>query len=377
MPATRPLARLTLAALAAVLAGCAGSGEAPASSSRGVDRGAADTFTAQIDHAGFAAMGYRLRWTGAAAMSSRARVRHAVVSGDAVLVQDTGSVVTLIQTDDGRARWSTAVGAPITRFTGLARSEDSVLVSSDVELFILSDETGDLVDRHGLDLVVNTRPVVAGGAALFGSATGRVLAHDLRTGLGRWQYQLSGAIDAAPTRVGENVGFVSQGGDVIILDPSTGTASARASIFGAPGGAPASTDELIAFTSLDQSAYAFDARGGARLWRYRTETPLATPLTIIDGVAYFAVPGREMVGLDASSGRETWSTDAATGVAVGLSGENVIVREGETLLAIDPRGAVVAEVVVPDLHEVIMPDPAGGDLYLVTRRGAVSRFVSR
>jgi len=61
----------------------------------------------------------------------------------------------------------------------------------------------------------------------------------------------------------------------------------------------------------------------------------------------------------------------------GSEPHNVIVREGETLLAIDPRGAVGAEVVVPDLHEVIMPDPAGGDLYLVTRRGAVSRFVSR
>jgi outer membrane protein assembly factor BamB len=369
---------LTLAALAALLAGCAGSGGSPAQGGgRTVDRNVADTFTARIDHAGFAEMGYRLRWTGAAAMGPRSQVAHAVVEGGAVLVQDTGNVVTLIQTEDGRARWSAAVGAPTARFTGLARAEDSVLASSDVELFVLSDETGDLLDRQNLDLVVNTPPVVTDGAALFGSTTGRVLAHDLRTGLGRWQYQLQGAIEAAPTPVGENVGFVSESGDVIVLNPSTGTALARGSVFGAPGGAPAGGEDVIAFTSLDQSAYAFNADGGARLWRYRTDTPLAAPLEIIEGVAYFAVPGRGMVGLNVSTGDEVWSTDVATGVAVGLSGRNLIVREGERLFAIDPRGAFVAEVSVPGLREVVMPDPSGGDLYVVTRHGAVSRFVTR
>ena len=362
-------------ASALLLSACAGSGggaETPRASVR-----SANTFTSSVDHEGFAALGYRLLWSGAAVVSTRASVEHAELLGDAVVVQETGNAVSLIQTETGRTVWSTTMGGRLTRFVGLAREGDRILVASDIELYVLSAQTGDLLDRQSLDLVVNTRPVVADGAAFFGSATGRVLAHDLRTGLGRWQYQLRGSIRADPVLVGERVGLVSETGDVIVLNPASGTASARSSVFGAPAGAPAASDGLIAFASRDQSAYAFDASGGDRLWRYRTESPLVSSLTVIDGVAYFAVPGQGMVGLDAASGAEIWSSKEASGVAVGLVGERLLVRDGDTLLLADDRGDVIARVIVPGLETVTMSDPLGGDLFLVTKSGAVSRFVLR
>ncbi len=369
--------RLALAALAAAsaLTACAGTG-AP-DGDRDPGRRPPGAFTERIDHDGFADIGYRLLWTGSAVMTRGARVRHAAVEGDAVLIQETGNVVSLLQTEDGRSRWSTTLGAPLTRFTGLARTGDRALVSSDVDLYILSIETGDLLDRQNLDLVVNTRPLVADGAAFFGSTTGRVLAHDLRTGLGRWQYQLSGSINASPVAVGDNVGVVSSEGDVIILRPRTGSATARAKVFGAPAGAPDAASDLIAFASRDQSAYAFNAADGQRLWRYRTPAPLSVPLRLIDGVAYFAIPGQGMIGLDALTGDEVWSAEDITGEVVGLVGENVLVRAGDRLTALDPRGDVVSTVTTPGLFDVIMPDPSGGDFYLVTEGGDVSRFVRR
>ena len=50
-------------------------------------------------------------------------------------------------------------------------------------------------------------------------------------------------------------------------------------------------------------------------------------------------------------------------------------QSGEgTGLAIDDRGETVARVDVPGLHTAVVDDPIDGDLYLVTDRGAVSRF---
>jgi len=378
----RTAAAAIAASLAAALTitGCGAtgstSGSAPVpggSSSRGA------TFTETVDHDAFARMGYRLLWTGAAATSRRSAVARADVFDDAVVVQDTGGAVTLLQTSDGRTRWSVALGERLTRFVGNARAGDRVYVASDIELYVLAAETGDLVDRQSLDRIVSTRPVIAqnsrGAVAIFGTRNGRVLAHDLRTGLGRWQYQLEGAIEADPVRVGDNVGLVSETGDVIIVNPAEGTAVSRAKVFNGPGADPAATDAIMAFTCRDQSAYAFSDRRGERLWRFRTEQPLRSPMTIIEGVAYFAVPGQGILGLDAASGREIWKAEGASGEVVGKSSGAILVRDGQTIAAYDERGAEIVSAQIPGLHDAIMTNPSGGDLYLVTRRGAVSRFV--
>lgn len=371
----------TLAA-ALLLAGCtAGGGAAPRPG--GGSARAGGTFTETIDHDAFRQMGYRLLWTGAAATSSRGVVTRADVLGDAVVVQESGGAVTLIQTSDGRTRWSVALGERLTRFLGNARAGNRVLVASDVELYVLDADTGDLRDRQSLDLIVSTPPLVAPEDAgpgardvvIFGSRNGRVLAHDLRSGLGRWQYQLEGAIETAPVAVGDHVGLISESGDVIIVNPATGSAAARARVFDGPGAAPAATDSIIAFTCRDQSAYAFTGDGGARLWRYRTERPLTTPMAIIEGVAYFTVPGKGLIGLNASTGREVWRAAGAAGEVLGKAGGALIVRNGDTITAYDAQGAQIVSADVPGLHEVVMPSAVGGDLYLITRRGAVSRFV--
>jgi len=293
------------------------------------------------------------------------------------VVLESGNAVSFVQTEDGRTRWSTVLGNALTRFVGVAREDDRVYVSSDVELFILSAQTGDILDKQSLGVVVNTPPVIAGGAAFYGSAIGRVLAHDLRTGLSRWQYQLHGSISTPPVVVGGRIGVVSDAGDVIVLDPSAGTATARARAFDGPGGAPASDDDVLAFTSLDQSAYAFRSNSGRPLWRYRTESPLDQPLVFVDGLAVFAVPGRGMVALDGVTGDVVWTASRLTGRAVGMAEGRVLIWDGRGLTGVDEHGDVVASVAVPGAARVLMPDPDGVSLYVVSEGGAVSRFVRR
>ncbi len=376
-PTRRRLARTALAALALTAAGCASSSGSTSYAAPTQRSGSGSTFTETLNLDAFREMGFDLRWTGAAVVSRSARVTQANVFGDAVVIQESGHAVSLLQADTGAARWSAVLGNNLTRFVGNARDGDRVFVASDVELFVLNAQTGDLQDKHKLELVVSTPPVVIDGAAFFGSRTGRVLAHDLRTGLSRWQYQLHGGIEAAPVLIGSSVGAVSETGDVIVLNPKTGTATARASVFNGPGGNPAAGDDLIALTCKDQSAYAFSADGGQRLWRYRTESPLTSSLTIIDDIAYFAVPGVGMVGLDAHTGEEIWKATGVSGVAFGHANGNLLVRDRDTIRSIDQRGDTITTITIPGLFDAIMPEGVDGDLYLVTNRGAVSRFNRR
>jgi len=357
-------------------AGCASSASSSSASGPRYTPQTRGTFTASLDLDAFRELGFDLRWSGAAVMPRGSRVARADVFGDGVVIQADRNAVCFLRAENGEAVWSTAMGNSLTRFVGNARAGDRVYVASDVELFVLSAQTGDMVDRQSLDILVDTRPVVTDGAAFFGSPTGRVLAHDVRTGQSRWQYQLSGSIGAAPVLAGDGVGVVSSGGDVIVLDPRRGQGIARGRVFDGPGGAIDATADLLAVASRDQSVYAFGAgREGGRLWRYRTESPLTGDVRIIDGVVYVTEPGVGMVGIDAYSGERIWTAEGVSGTALASVGGNIIVRSGQqTLLAIDDRGETVARVDVPGLHSAIVTDPIDGDLYLVTRSGAVSRF---
>ncbi len=374
-----PLRRLTpalIAGAALLLAGCASSSTSSSSSSTRSPR-SGNTFTETLDLAAFREMGFDLRWTGAAVMTRGARVARAAILGDRAVVQETGNAVSLLRTENGEAIGSSVLGNRLTRFTGLARAGSEVYVASDIELFVLDAQTADITDRQPLDLVVNTPPVATDNAVFFGSRTGRVLAHDTRTGQGRWQYQLEGPITAAPVLAGSHIAVASEGGDVIALRTSNGTATSRARAFDGPGGAIDAEEGVIAVASRDQSVYGFSTSGGARLWRYRTESPLTADLAIIEGVAYITIPNVGLVGLDAYTGEEIWKAEGVSGVALGVADGNVIVRSGDTLLAIDDRGETVASTQIRGLHSALMPDPAEGDLYLVTDRGAVSRFNRR
>lgn len=336
-----------------------------------------NTFTATLDLESFRDLGFDLRWSGAAVMTRGARVARADVFGDGVVVQETGNAVSMLRTETGEAVWSTVLGRDLTRFVGNARGGDRVFVASDVELFVLSAETGDLVDRQALDLIVNTPPVVIDGAAFFGTPNGRVLAHDVHTGHARWQYQLSGSFTQAPVIAGGSVAAASTGGDVVVFDTSLGKATGRGRAFDGPGGSIDATEDVVVLASRDQSVYGFATEGSQRLWRLRTEAPLGSDVRIIDGVAYVGVPGGDLVGLDLYSGEEIWRAEGVNGTALGIAEGGVLVQSAETLMLVDDRGEVAASVRVKGLHSAIMPDRESGDLYLVTHNGAVSRFNRR
>lgn len=323
-------------------------------------------------------MGYRLEWRSAAVVGRRGRTLFFDPYGDVALFQDTTNTLSLIETATGRSRWAFEVEDPLTRFVGTARREERVYAASDSELFVLDIRTGEALERHRLDVVVNTRPTIMDNIAIFGCTNGEVLGHNLVSTYRQWGHQLEGAITAAPVIAGDTIAIVSQGGDVIVLDPVTGSSLGRARIFGGTTNSPVADEALVYVASTDQSVYAFERYGGALRWRDRNERPI-TDQPALDGDRLFTpIPGRGLVCFAAATGEVRWENKDIQGRAISRRGNRIVVWDGTTLTLADAdRGDVVERAELRGFDRVVADGFVDAPIYLVTRDGRLAKFASR
>ncbi|RMH24636.1 MAG: hypothetical protein D6693_09790 [Planctomycetota bacterium] len=335
---------------------------------------------AGVDHDAYAALGFRLAWRGYAVMGRGGTLLHATLAEDGVLVHSTNHILTYMDLATGANRWSTTVGSPIDTFVGDAVVDDRVYAASDNELFLLDRATGAVRDRQRLAVVVSTAPRIFGPVAVFGSGSGEVLGHNLLTGFKLWGYRLSGRITARPAAVGEFAGVVSQTGDTIIIDPQTGSATMRSRVFAGPGGDPVADEGAMFIASLDQSVYAFPARGSSWLWRVRTEAPVTAQPTLLDGALYVDLPSRGLTALDPATGDVRWANPDAGGTVVGVRGGDLIAHrasDGAAFRLDADTGDVIERVSLPGAAVVMMRPAVDGDLVVVSPAGVVDRFIPR
>ncbi len=367
------LCSLSIAAIV-LSAGCSGGDGAVTQ----VDNRPARRANTNVDHEAYRALGYNLVWRGFPLITRGQRPEHFDVDGDVVLVEDTGNALTLIDASTGVNRWSNTVASKLTKTLGNVRVGDRIISASDTEVFVLDVRTGELLDRQNLDLVVNTKPVIVSDVAVFGSASGEVLGHSLYTGFRRWGYLLDSAIDAQPAHVGDLVGVVSSQGDVIILDPETGASTNRGRTFAGLQNRPVGSDDALFVASLDQSVYAFSAVGFDLLWRHRGERPITDQPVIHDDVLYVAIPEVGLVAFNALTGDQIWTASDVYGEAIGIRAGKLIIWDGSTAVLLDPdRGDILERVWLPDVDQLRMDEFEDGDLYTITRRGVVAKFVPR
>lgn len=333
---------------------------------------------APIDHEAYARLGYRIEWRGFPVMTRNARVAQFDVLGDAIIVQDSANTVTAMETGSGRNRWATQLATPLTRFVGNTRVDNTLLASSDSELFVIDMQTGAQLARQKLAVVVNTRPVVKGDVAVFGGAGGQALGHNLTTGFKQWGYMLRGAIDARPAAVGDLVGVVSQTGDVIIIDPATGSSTGRGRTFAGLANNPVGSPAALYVASLDQSVYAFAAYGAQRLWRHRAEQPITDQPTLAGDRLYVAIPGAGLLAFDAATGDVLWTAKGVRGTVVGERDKRLIVWDGARAILIDPQtGDVLDTIPLPRVSRVALDAFTDGNLFTTTADGVVSKFTPR
>lgn len=334
-----------------------------------------------IEHDHWSRLGYRYDWTSYPYVSGRGRIRFADAYPDVLIAQETGGILSLIETTTGGVRWSTELANPLTKFVGNGRDGDRIVCSSESEAFIVTAATGNLIARQRIEKVVNTRPLLlerpGGAVAVYGTPTGEVLAHYLGQSVKIWGFDTAGAIEGRPVLIGSVIGAVSQAGDVFFLDAASGSLQGRARIFDGVANDPVTNGQLMFIASLDQSLYAF-APTGTQVWRHRGSHPLRAQPTAEGETVYCTIPELGLTAFDASTGKINWSAKEVAGTVIARNRNRLIAFDGASAFALDPqRGDVIEKVELKGVDFLTTDKFEDGVLYAVARSGVIARFLPR
>lgn len=333
----------------------------------------------RVDSAQWAALGYRLDWTGFPFVD-RAQpnaLRDLAVLDRELAVRDRSGGVALLDAANGQLKWRTELDSPLTRFVGMTpdpRDDRRLLVASESEVFTLLLDSGSLQQREPIARIVNTAPIAADGLLILGGPSGEILGHRLGTGLKQWGFLGVGGIERNGVRIGRSIAHVSQAGDVTFIEPRSGSLVGRARIFGGIESDPVAAADVLVVASLDQSLYAFDETGRV-LWRYRTPHQLRNQPAIAEGSVYLTIPEMGLTAFDLATGQVKWNNPNAAGVVRTVRSGRLLVQDGRTVHSIDPaRGSVVASIDVPGMDRLVATAPKDGVLYLLTDRNQVVKL---
>ncbi|GJM19984.1 MAG: hypothetical protein DHS20C14_21970 [Phycisphaeraceae bacterium] len=333
-----------------------------------------------ITHADWAKLGYRWDWAGTPVLSTGGAIEFIDAYHDRVVVQESGSVISVLDPRSGALLWSADLPGRASRLVGNVRVDGSLFSTTETDLFELDIETGNLLDRRALTQVVNTPPVIYDQLAVFGTGAGEVLAYNRSFGVDVWKYRLGGPIDAPPTRIdNRTVAIVSQVGEVLFLNVVTGRASGRDRISGGLANEPVTDGYRLFLASTDQSVYCFDASNGERLWRHRTSRPLRTQPVLWDNVLYYASPEDGVVALNGDDGEPLWNLpELGNAWAVGSRDGAIVFWDGRHATTVDPEfGDVIDRVELPGIRGLRTDRFDDGNLYAVSVGGKVLRFTPR
>lgn len=335
--------------------------------------------TYEVDHDAWRELGFRWEWNARPPMVAGAQMEFADAYDDVIVVQDTGSLVSVIEASTGKIRWFKQVRETVTRFVGNTRDGDSLFVANETELFELAIQTGNTLDRTDLNTIATTRPVMYGDLAVFGNASGRLLAMDTKNDVRIWEYQFDGLLESPPVMVNETtVAAISTKGDIRSLDIDSARTTASARISGNAGGDMVTDGELLLIGSLDQSVYAFDLIDGIRLWRHRSAGQVTVQPTLIDETLYATTNDSGLIAFDVFTGEQLWNNPGIGGWVVTTDDGDLIVWTGREMARVDAdRGDVIAKVELDGVSGVRSNSPINGEIFVISARGTVAKFAAR
>lgn len=330
----------------------------------------------------YATLGYRHEWTGFPSMTAGGKVKFFDILGDVVVVQESSSVLSVIEAGNGASRWSDQVANPLTKFVGNIRDDKRIITCSESEAYFFDIETGALVDKKHLDKVVNTRPVIVNENLIFGTSLGEIFGQLKTVGFRTWGNTVGGSIQTNPAVLGTTLGFVSSTGEIIMLDGATGIGKMRTKIFIGSETDPAASENMMFVASLDHSLYAFAASSPTPVWRKRTDTPLRHEPTYHNGVVYCAVDGTGLVAFDSrgdnGNAKELWTTPGVTGTVIGMRKGRLLLWTGSEGVLIDPAdGAIVDRTKLNRVNMLRTDTFVDGSLYAVSDDGVVVKLLPR
>ena len=85
-------------------------------------------------------------------------------------------------------------------------------------------------------------------------------------------------------------------------------------VSGPAHGTPAVADGLVYLGMLGKQVLAIDAASGRKAWEYRADSPFPGAVTVQDGIVYAASRGGQVHAIDAANGNGLWKVDTGTAV---------------------------------------------------------------
>lgn len=338
--------------------------------------------TFPVNHDDWSRLGYRLDWVGFPfpSASQSTKVNFVQPYQDVIVLLQSDSTLSLLETSNGRTRWSTQLAGPLTKFVSVDRNPadtNHVLVSSESEMFTVSAANGTLLARDRFARVVNTRPIINGSTATFGTSTGEVMAHVMgRGGIKAWGFMSTGAIEADPIICGDSMAFVSQTGDVMFFGLSGGL-TGRASIYQGLATDPVADGDRLIIAGLDRSIWCFNTTGHEE-WRVRTDSPLRIQPTAHAGTAWVSIPTRGLTAFDTATGKPRWTNANVQGTVIGTRNGRLLVRGNDSLVTLNPGdGTIIERAATPGIVRMVVDKFEDGNLYAVSSQSTLGRFIPR
>ena len=268
-----------------------------------------------------------------------------VVDDKGVFIETANGSVIALNPKTGKRRWTRRIPPPLA--TSPALDSRRVYVSSlGGVVLALRRTTGKRIWRYRVGARTESSPLLVSGTLYFGAEDGTLTALDARTGHRRWRVKVGGAIKGSPAYSGGLLVVGSYDGHVYGFDARNGRRRWRTGGLGTYGGfrqgrstrrrrsptgastsarptaastrssprtgkiawtaqtggyvyaGPAVVHQEILIGSYDGWFYAFNARTGARRWRFQAGARISGSATVVDDIVYFSTFGNGTFGLD-------------------------------------------------------------------------------
>lgn len=236
-----------------------------------------------------------------------------IAQGALIVGADDGSL-TALDLDDLSIRWHVALspGQPI-RSSLLTVADVIYVGSDDGNLYVVDAATGTTRQTIPIGAPIARGPALADGVIYVGTVGGLVAAIDQATGTVDWTQDFGPGDIGTPTVVGDAL-YIARGlhepaGPHEVVALGVRDRVQRWS-FGSPTGgeilAGAATIDHMFAVAKDGYVYDVDPANGASRWSTDTGSPIGAVASLVDGVLYVTNDGRQVIALDASTGKVRW-----------------------------------------------------------------------
>jgi outer membrane protein assembly factor BamB len=301
--------------------------------------------------------------------------------GDSAFVLDSRGGISRLSLSDGAVIWRSEVLGPQDRVMGIHRARldgrDRVFAVIDSEFIQLDGTTGALINRKPSKEYLSADCAVAWPYLIFASASGRLVWFHALLGVIHHQGLVNGAIRGTPQVIGNEIVAAGTSGEVAGFIKEDARMLWRRNI-GPVFGRLAEDTAGVYAASTDQSVYCLDRQSGKTRWKYFTESPITSDLSLFGDALLVQVPSEGLVCLATDSkgnmdGVRRWSADAP-GTVAGAIGPNIVVVDAESrrirLLELS-RGGLVAAVPMGATSDLTIGSGNDGNLLVVASDGRV------